>query len=41
LLFYVITAVVSLSGIYFSLNEKALKLELADHEPATNHNIDQ
>lgn len=26
LLFYVITAVVSLSGIYFSLNEKALKL---------------
>jgi hypothetical protein len=41
LLFYVITAVVSLSGIYFSLNEKALKLEMTDHNPTYNHNIDQ
>jgi len=29
LLFYVITALVSLFGIYFSLNEKALKLQLS------------
>jgi len=41
LLFYVITAVVSLSGIYFSLNDKALKLEMADHEPAYTNNINQ
>ncbi len=34
LLFYVITAVVSLSGIYYSLNEQALKLQLADNQPA-------
>jgi len=32
LLFYVITAVVSLAGIYFSLNEKALKLTLAEQQ---------
>jgi uncharacterized membrane protein YbhN (UPF0104 family) len=31
LLFYVITALVSLFGIYFSLNEKALKLQLSDN----------
>lgn len=32
LLFYVITAVVSLSGIYFSINEKALKIERAEDQ---------
>lgn len=32
LLFYVITAVVSLTGIYYSLNEKALKLSLSVHQ---------
>jgi uncharacterized membrane protein YbhN (UPF0104 family) len=36
LLFYVITAVVSLFGIYFSLNEKALKLKLLQHETITS-----
>jgi glycosyltransferase 2 family protein len=41
LLFYVITAVVSLPGIYFSLNEKALKPELADHKTAHTNLIDQ
>lgn len=41
LLFYVITAVVSLTGIYFSLNEKALKPEMADHGKACTNNIDQ
>lgn len=35
LLFYVITAVVSLAGIYFSLNEKSLKLSLAEN----HHNL--
>jgi len=33
LLFYIITAIVSLAGIYFSLNEKALKLEIPDKKP--------
>ncbi|MHC1774243.1 MAG: lysylphosphatidylglycerol synthase transmembrane domain-containing protein [Lentimicrobium sp.] len=40
LLFYVITAVVSLSGIYYSLNEQALKLQLSENqavEPAENN----
>jgi glycosyltransferase 2 family protein len=32
LLFYVITARVSLTGIYYSLNEKALKLSLSVHQ---------
>lgn len=37
LLFYIITAVVSLFGIYFSLNEKALKLKQVENETlATN-----
>ncbi len=39
LLFYVITAVVSLFGIYFSLNEKALKLELAENQPDNTLNM--
>ncbi|NTW24856.1 MAG: flippase-like domain-containing protein, partial [Lentimicrobium sp.] len=33
LLFYIITAIVSLGGIYFSLNETALKLEMSDNQP--------
>lgn len=32
LLFYIITAIVSLAGIYFSLNEKALKLDMSDKQ---------
>ncbi|MDY0103178.1 MAG: lysylphosphatidylglycerol synthase transmembrane domain-containing protein [Lentimicrobium sp.] len=36
LLFYVITAVVSLFGIYFSLNEKALKLKPLKNEVLTS-----
>lgn len=37
LLFYIITAIVSLVGIYFSLNEKALKLERSDNQTLMNN----
>ncbi len=36
LLFYVITAVVSLTGMYFSLNEKSMKISLESPLPATD-----
>ncbi|MFH1119181.1 MAG: lysylphosphatidylglycerol synthase transmembrane domain-containing protein [Bacteroidota bacterium] len=33
MLFYMITAIVSLAGIYFSMNEKALNLHLIENQP--------
>lgn len=39
LLFYVITAIVSLTGIYFSLNEKALRLSLVGNQETNAENI--
>lgn len=38
LLFYVITAVVSLAGIYFSLNERAMKIEREENREAADVN---